>query len=108
MISVVIVPQPGSNQIEIADEVYKRLETMQKDLPDDVTLGIAFDNTKFIRASINEVQETLYIAFALVVLIIFLFLRDWRVTLVPILVIMVLGSYEVHLPIALYDSRVKQ
>ncbi len=87
MVSVVVIAQPGANQIEIADEVYRRIEAMQKDLPDDVTLGIAFDNTKFIRASIYEVQETLYIAFILVVVVIFLFLRDWRVTLVPVLVI---------------------
>ncbi len=95
MVSVVVIAQPGANQIEIADEVYKRMEAMQKDLPEDVTLGIAFDNTRFIRASIYEVQETLYIAFLLVVLVIFLFLRDWRVTLLPVLVIPVclIGSF---------------
>jgi multidrug efflux pump len=87
MIGVVIIPQPGANQIEIADEVYKRLKEMEKDLPEDISLGIAFDNTRFIRASINEVQSTIYIAFILVVAIIFLFLRDLRVTLIPILVI---------------------
>ncbi len=87
MVSVVVIAQPGANQIEIADEVYRRIEAMQKDLPDDVTIGVAFDNTKFIRASISEVQETLYIAFILVVVVIFLFLRDWRVTLVPVVVI---------------------
>lgn len=87
MVSVVIIPQPGANQIEISDETMIRLEQMQKDLPEDVQLGIAFDNTKFIRTSIYEVEETIYIAFLLVVLIIFLFLRDWRVTLVPCVVI---------------------
>ncbi|QIK60126.1 efflux RND transporter permease subunit [Dysgonomonas sp. HDW5A] len=87
MVSVVIIPQPGANQIEISDETMIRLEQMQKDLPNDVQLGIAFDNTKFIRTSIFEVEETIYIAFLLVVLIIFLFLRDWRVTLVPCVVI---------------------
>ncbi|SHE78141.1 efflux RND transporter permease subunit [Dysgonomonas macrotermitis] len=87
MVSTVIIPQPGANQIEISDETAIRLEQMKKDLPEDVQLGIAFDNTKFVRASIYEVQETIYIAFLLVVLIIFLFLRDWRVTLVPCVVI---------------------
>ncbi|MDR1810641.1 MAG: efflux RND transporter permease subunit, partial [Prevotella sp.] len=87
MVSTVVIPQPGANQIDISDEVTERLEQMRKDLPDDVKLDIAFDNTKFIRASINEVEETIYIAFALVVLIIFLFLRDWRVTLIPCVVI---------------------
>ena len=55
---------------------------MKKDLPEDVTVEMVYDNTRFIRASIAEVEETIYVAFLLVVLIIFLFLRDWRVTLV--------------------------
>jgi multidrug efflux pump len=95
MIAVVIVPQPGANQIEIADEVMLRVEQMKKDLPEDVVLSPVFDNTKFIRASIKEVNETVYIAFILVVIIIFLFLRDWRVTLVPCVVIPVslIGSF---------------
>ncbi|MEA4917765.1 efflux RND transporter permease subunit [Proteiniphilum sp.] len=87
MVSCVIIPQPGANQINIADEVRVRMEQMQKDLPQDVTLDVAFDNTKFIRASISEVEETVIIAFILVVSIIFIFLRNWRVTLIPALVI---------------------
>jgi len=87
MVSTVIIPQPGANQIEISNEVGIRLEQMKKDLPEDVHLDIAFDNTKFIRASIYEVEETVYVAFLLVVLVIFFFLRDWRVTLVPCIVI---------------------
>ncbi|HHW80140.1 MAG TPA: efflux RND transporter permease subunit, partial [Bacteroidales bacterium] len=83
MVSTVIIPQPGANQIEIADEVRVRLEQMRKDLPDDVIVEVAHDSTRFIRASIDEVKETIYIAFALVVIIIFLFLRDWRVTIIP-------------------------
>ena len=87
MVGVVVTPQPGANHIEIADAVYDRMERMQKDLPDDVKYSYGFDNTRFIRASINEVKETVYIAFILVIIIIFLFLRDWRVTLVPCIVI---------------------
>ncbi len=87
MVGNAIIPQPGSNHIEIADEFYRRLETIKKDLPADITLGIGFDNTDYIRASINEVEQTIYVAFGLVVLIIFLFLRDWRTTIVPVLVI---------------------
>lgn len=87
MVSVVVIPQPAANQIEISDEIMARLEQMKKDLPEDVKLDVAFDDTKFIRSSIHEVKETIYIAFALVVFIIFLFLRDWRVTLVPCIVI---------------------
>ena len=97
MIGVVVIPQPGANHIDIADEVYKRMETMKKDLPDDVTYKYSFDNTKFIRASINEVKSTVYEAFILVIIIIFLFLRDWRVTLVPCIVIPVslIGAFFV-------------
>ena len=97
MVGVVVVPQPGANHIDIADAVYERMAQMSKDLPEDVTYSYGFDNTKFIRASINEVKETIYIAFILVILIIFLFLRDWRVTLIPCIVIPVslVGSFFV-------------
>ncbi|GHT32885.1 acriflavin resistance protein [Bacteroidia bacterium] len=87
MVAVVILPQPGANQIEISDEVQNRLKILEKDLPEDVRLQVVFDNTRFIRSSIAEVNETIYIAFLLVIVIIFLFLRDWRVTLIPTLVI---------------------
>ncbi|MDD3787371.1 MAG: efflux RND transporter permease subunit [Petrimonas sp.] len=87
MVSTVIIPQPGANQIRIADEVYNRLEMMRKDLPEDVKVDVVYDNTKFVRASIKEVQNTIIISFILVVFIIFLFLRDWRVTLIPTIVI---------------------
>ncbi|HPT30916.1 MAG TPA: efflux RND transporter permease subunit [Prolixibacteraceae bacterium] len=87
MVATIIIPQPGANHIDIVDEVYSRLEYIKKDLPDDVVIDIGFDNTNYIRSSIKEVMDTIYIAFALVVLIIFLFLRDWRTTLIPIIVI---------------------
>ena len=97
MIGIVVIPQPGANHIDIADEVYKRMEMMRKDLPEDVTYQYSFDNTKFIRASIDEVKSTVYEAFVLVIIIIFLFLRDWRVTLVPCIVIPVslIGAFFV-------------
>jgi multidrug efflux pump len=87
MVGVVLIPQPGSNQVEIADEFYVRLEQLKKDVPEDIELIIGFDNTKYIRASINEVKETIFIAFGLVVVIIFLFLRDWRSTVIPVVAI---------------------
>ena len=97
MIGIVVIPQPGANHIDIADEVYRRMKTMKKDLPEDVTYQYSFDNTKFIRASIDEVKSTVYEAFILVIIIIFLFLRDWRVTLVPCIVIPVslIGAFFV-------------
>ena len=97
MVGVVVVPQPGANHIQIADAVYERMERMKKDLPEDVSYSYGFDNTKFIRASISEVESTVYEAFVLVIIIIFLFLRDWRVTLVPCIVIPVslIGAFFV-------------
>lgn len=91
----VIVPQPGANHIQIVDEVYKRIEEIKKDLPDDIETTILFDNTQYIRSSIAEVEETIYVAFILVILVIFLFLRDWRTTLIPVLVIPIslIGSF---------------
>ena len=95
MVGTVIVPQPGANHIDIVDEVYERLEFIKKDLPDDVQIEIGFDNTEYIRSSIKEVMSTIYLAFFLVVVIIFAFLRDWRTTIIPILVIPVslVGSF---------------
>ena len=95
MVMVVAIPQPGSNHIDIVDEVYNRLEYIKKDLPDDVMVNVNYDNTEYIRSSIKEVQETIYIAFLLVVIIIYVFLRSWRATLIPILVIPVslVGSF---------------
>ncbi|NCC71952.1 MAG: efflux RND transporter permease subunit [Sphingobacteriia bacterium] len=95
MVATVVIPQPGANHIEIVDEVYRRLEYIKKDLPDDVSYEIGFDNTNYIRSSIKEVQDTIYLAFLLVVVIIFIFLRDWRTTIIPIIVIPVslIGSF---------------
>ncbi len=97
MVGVVLQPLPGANYVEMVDEFYARLEQIRRDLPDDVQTEIGFDNTRQIRASILEVEETIAIALGLVVLIIFLFLRDWRSTLVPILVIPVslIGAFGI-------------
>ena len=95
MVGNSIIPQPGSNHIEIVDEVYRRLEYIKKDLPKDIKVKVGYDNTQYIRSSIQEVKNTIYIAFALVVFIIYFFLRSWRATLIPILVIPVslIGSF---------------
>ena len=87
MVGVVLTPQPGANQIAIADEFYKRVEQIKTDLPADLTLGMALDTTISIRKAITEVEETILFAFALVVLVIFIFLRNWRTTLIPVIAI---------------------
>jgi len=87
MVGVVLRPLPGANYIDIVDEFYERVETIEADLPSDLELGIGFDNTEPIRDSISEVQQTIFIAFFLVVFIIFLFLRDARSTFIPLIVV---------------------
>lgn len=85
MIGLALVPQPGANYLEIADEFYKRYEVLKRDLPKDYTINIALDNTRFIEKSITEVAETLLIALVLVILIIFLFFRDWLIAFRPLI-----------------------
>ncbi len=85
MIALAIVPQPGSNYVSISDEFYKRLEDIKKDMPEDVKINIALDQTKFIKKSILEVEETLMIAFLLVVMIIYLFFREWIIAVRPLI-----------------------
>lgn len=87
MVACLLVPQPGANYISIVDEAYKVLEQLRKEMPKDVTLDDGMDSTIFIRQSITEVQDTIIVAFLLVVLIIFVFLRNWRTTLIPVLAI---------------------
>lgn len=87
MVGIVLIPQPGANYISILNEFYKRVEQIKKDLPQDIELGLGFDGTKYIRSAILEVIQTIFVAFVLVVLVIFLFLRDWRTTIIPVITI---------------------
>jgi len=82
--AIAIVAQPGANNIDISERLKVKLAQIQRDLPPDVTYQMSFDSTDYIRASISEVEETILIAFCLVLAIIFLFLRDWRTTVIPI------------------------
>ncbi len=86
-ISCILVPQPGANYIDIVDRAKVLIEELKKDLPEDIIVETAFDNTIFIRQSLGEVRTTIFEAFILVVFIIFLFLRSWRTTLIPVLAI---------------------
>lgn len=84
MIMLAVIPQPGANYVSIADEFYKRLDNINKEVPKDLKMDVAFDQTKFIKKSISEVEETLLIALGLVILIIYLFFRDWILALRPL------------------------
>ncbi|HAX47760.1 MAG TPA: acriflavin resistance protein, partial [Bacteroidetes bacterium] len=86
-VGVAVTMQPGGNAIDISDEFKKRYEQLKKDIPADYSIEIGFDFSEYIRTTISEVEETIFIAFGLVILIIFLFLRDWRSTLIPIVAI---------------------
>jgi multidrug efflux pump len=85
MIALALVPQPGSNYVAISDEFYKRLEQIKKEVPEDIKLNIALDQTKFIKQSISEVEETLIVSLVLVILIIYLFFRDWVIAFRPLI-----------------------
>jgi multidrug efflux pump len=86
-VALAIIAQPGANNIDIAERVYQRLEQIKKDLPPDVVYTMSYDSTRYILQSIAEVRETIFIAFILVLAIIFIFLRDWRTTLIPVVTI---------------------
>lgn len=85
MVAVAIIPQPGTNYLDISTEFYKRYEQLQEELPQDIKLAIAFDNTMFIKKSVIEVAETILIALILVILVIYLFFRDWSIAFRPLI-----------------------
>lgn len=84
-VNLAIIPQPGSNQVEIANEVYKRIDEIKKDMPPDILLEVGYDKTTFVKNAIFEVKETLIIAIILVVIIIFLFFREWIIAFRPLI-----------------------
>lgn len=89
--------QPGANQIDIVRELRKRLEIIRKDVPPDIKVEVAYDNTEYVQRSLIEVSETVLVAFVLVVLVVFAFLREWRTTLIPALAIPVsiIGTFAI-------------
>ncbi|MFM6995244.1 MAG: efflux RND transporter permease subunit [Sediminibacterium sp.] len=80
-----ISPQPGANQINIADEFYKRLEQVKAQNKSDIEFFIPIDNTINVRRALSEVKETIVISFALVVLVIFFFFRNWLIAIRPLI-----------------------
>ncbi|MFC4233084.1 efflux RND transporter permease subunit [Parasediminibacterium paludis] len=84
-VGLAVVPQPGANNIEIADQFYKRLEQIKKNNKSDIEFKILIDNTINIRKSLEEVKETLLISFGLVVLVIFFFFRNWLIAVRPLI-----------------------
>lgn len=85
MAAMAIVPQPGTNYIDIANSFYKRFEQLKNEVPSDIKMEVAMDNTLFIKRSVLEVGETIIIALILVILIIFIFFRDWGIAFRPLI-----------------------
>ena len=85
MVGLGIIPQPGTNYLDIADAFYEQYDQMQQDLPKDIKLNISIDNTLFIKKAITEVVETLGISILLVILIIYLFFRNWAIAFRPLI-----------------------
>jgi len=84
-VGLAVIPQPGANNIAIADDFYKRMNEIKNSNKSDIEMSVLIDNTKIIRQSLSEVKETLIIAFALVVLVIFFFFRNWLIALRPLI-----------------------
>lgn len=95
MVGIALQPQPGSNYIDIVDEAFRRIEIMKRELPEDIQLDVALDRTVSIRKAISEVKFTIILAFILVLMVIFFFLRNWRTTLIPVILIPIalIGSF---------------
>lgn len=84
-VGLAVIPQPGANYVNIADEFYKRLDEIQKSQKNDIVFTVLIDNTRTIKKSISEVKETLLIALGLVILVIFLFFRNWLIAVRPLI-----------------------
>jgi len=85
MVAVGVIPQPGANYLDISKEFYKRFDKLQADMPSDIKLKVSLDTTQFIKRSVTEVAETILISLVLVILIIYLFFRDWGIAFRPLI-----------------------
>ena len=98
---LLIFQAPGSNALEVAQGVYNKMKEIKKSFPEDVNYGVPFEAVSVVRESIDEVVVTLLEALGLVVLVVFLFLQNWRATIIPILAIPVsiIGTFAFFLPL---------
>jgi HAE1 family hydrophobic/amphiphilic exporter-1 len=98
---LLVYQAPGSNALAVADGVFKRMAELKKSFPQDVDYVIPFEAVSVVKVSIDEVVETLVIALALVTLVVFLFLQNWRATLIPVLAIPVsiIGTFILFIPL---------
>ena len=96
-IAMPVFQQPGGNALETSAEIEARMEELAKSFPKDLEYKIAYNPTKFIQKSVDEVYHTIFEAIILVVLVILLFLQSWRAAIIPILAIPVslIGTFAV-------------
>jgi len=98
-----IYQAPGANAVAVADAVLARLDSLSQSFPDDMEYAVPFNTTDFVEASLNDVIETLFITFLLVVTVVFIFLGNWRATIIPTVAIPVslIGTFAVLLALGM-------
>ena len=94
---IALYQAPGSNAVELAQEIRKTMEELSKSFPESIRYDVSLDTTLAITAGIDEIIETLFIALALVILVVFIFIQDWRAALIPTIAIPVslIGAFIV-------------
>ncbi|MBL1411563.1 efflux RND transporter permease subunit [Sphingobacterium faecale] len=85
MVSLAVIPQPGTNYLDIAKEFYEEYDRLKVDLPEGFEINVAIDNTQFVKRAVLEVVETLLISIVLVVIIIYIFFRNWSIAFRPLI-----------------------
>ena len=95
--ALILYQAPGANAVELARKIYSTIEELSRSFPQGIKYDISLDTTLAITAGINEIIETLFIALALVILVVFIFIQDWRAALIPTIAIPVslLGAFIV-------------
>jgi HAE1 family hydrophobic/amphiphilic exporter-1 len=98
---MLIYQTPGSNALDVANGIYQALDQLSKSFPSDVAYKVPFESVTVVKESISEVVKTLLEALALVVLVVFIFLQDWRSTIIPVLAIPVsiIGTFIFFIPL---------
>lgn len=94
---------PGANALQVSENVLARLDALAKDFPPDMEYGVPFNTTDFVQASLDDVITTLFLTFLLVVSVVFIFLGNWRATIIPTVAIPVslIGTFAVLLALGM-------
>ena len=106
-VAIAIFQAPGSNAIELSNNVRKAMAEMSHDFPTGVTYDIVYDPSRFIRESIRAVIDTLIVAILLVVFVVVLFLQNWRASLIPLVSVPVslIGTFAAMTAFGLLDQQ---